>query len=68
MEGPGSGGNVLAGICSFFAPGLGQLVQGRLIAAAVHFVLTAILWVLWLGWVMHVFSAYDAAVYHPRRR
>ncbi len=27
-EGQGSTGNVLAAICSFFIPGLGQLVQG----------------------------------------
>jgi hypothetical protein len=41
MAGQGSGGNVLAAICSFFIPGLGQLVQGRLLAAAVQFVLAA---------------------------
>ena len=33
MAGQGSGGNVLAAICSFFIPGLGQLVQGRILAA-----------------------------------
>jgi hypothetical protein len=27
MAGHGSGGNVLAALCSFFAPGLGQLLQ-----------------------------------------
>jgi TM2 domain-containing membrane protein YozV len=30
MAGQGSGGNVLAALCSFFIPGLGQLLQGRL--------------------------------------
>jgi TM2 domain-containing membrane protein YozV len=29
ITGQDSGGNVLAAICSFFIPGLGQLVQGR---------------------------------------
>lgn len=29
-ERQGSSGNVLAAICSFFIPELGQLVQGRL--------------------------------------
>ena len=38
MSGQGSGGNVLAAICSFFIPGLGQLVQGRILAALLFFV------------------------------
>ena len=37
MAGQGSGGNVLAAICSFFIPGLGQLVQGRVLAALLFF-------------------------------
>jgi TM2 domain-containing membrane protein YozV len=44
MAGPGSGGNVLAALCSFFIPGLGQLLQGRLGMAIVHFVLAGLLW------------------------
>jgi TM2 domain-containing membrane protein YozV len=63
MAGQGSGGNVLAAICSVFIPGLGQLVQGRLVAAAVQFVLAAILWWLLLGWIVHIYSIYDAAVF-----
>ena len=43
MSGPGSGGNVLAALCSFIFPGLGQLLQGRLLAAAVQFVLSVAL-------------------------
>ena len=42
MTGQGSGGNVLAALCSFFIPGLGQLVQGRLLLAIVHFALVAL--------------------------
>ena len=38
MTQQGSGGNVLAAICSFFIPGLGQLVQGRIIPAILFFV------------------------------
>ena len=34
MARQGSTGNVLAAICSFFIPGLGQLVQGRVGMAA----------------------------------
>jgi TM2 domain-containing membrane protein YozV len=67
MAGQGSGGNVLAAICSFFIPGLGQLVQGRLLAAAVQFVLAAVLWWLLLGWIVHIYSIYDAAVFDPAR-
>ena len=66
MSGPGSGGNVLAALCSFFVPGLGQLLQGRLLVAAIHFVLSILLWLLWLGFIMHIWSAYSAAVYTPR--
>src|SRR5690606_30734160 len=35
--GQGSAGNVIAAICSFIVPGLGQLVQGRLMAALLWF-------------------------------
>jgi hypothetical protein len=65
MAGQGSGGNVLAAICSFFCAGLGQLVQGRLLAAAVQFVLALVLWPWILGWIVHIYSAYDAAVFKP---
>ena len=66
MSGQGSTGNVIAAICSFFIAGLGQLVQGRLVAAGVQFVLAAIVWVVsfgLLGWIVHIYSAYDAARY-----
>jgi len=58
---------VLAAICSFFIAGLGQLVQGRLLAALVQFVLAAVLWWLFLGWIVHIYSAYDAAVFDPSK-
>lgn len=66
-EGQGSGGNVLAAICSFFIPGLGQLVQGRLLKAIIMFVLAAVLWFILLGWLVHLWSVLDAALYKPRR-
>jgi TM2 domain-containing membrane protein YozV len=65
-EGQGSGGNVLAAICSFFIPGLGQLVQGRLLKAIVMFVLAAVLWFILLGWLVHLWSVLDAALYKPK--
>ena len=63
MSGQGSTGNVIAAVCSFFIPGLGQLVQGRLLAAVVQFVLAGLLWFVFMGWVVHIYSAYDAARY-----
>ena len=70
MSNQGSGGNVLAAICSFFIPGLGQLVQGRILAAIIFFVVTAIAWattIILIGWVlgpiMHLWSIINAARY-----
>jgi len=62
----GSTGNVIAALCSFFLPGLGQLVQGRILAALFFFVLTGILWLVTFtlgGWIGHVLACIDAAVY-----
>ena len=64
--GQGSTGNVIAAVCSFFIPGLGQLVQGRLLKAIVMFVLAGVLWIFWLGWIIHLWSILDAALYKPR--
>lgn len=61
----GSTGNVIAAVCSFFIPGLGQLVQGRLFAAIIQFVLAAVLWFFLLGWLVHFWSIVDAARYKP---
>lgn len=63
MAGQGSAGNVIAALCSFFVPGLGQLLQGRLVKAVVMFVLAAVLWFVLLGWVIHLWSIIDAALY-----
>ena len=63
--GQGSSGNVIAAVCSFFIPGLGQLVQGRLFAAIIQFVLAAVLWFFLLGWLVHLWSIVDAARYKP---
>ena len=65
MNGQGSGGNVLAAICSFFIPGLGQLVQGRVLAALGFFVSACVLWIVWLGWVIHLWSVINAARWTP---
>ena len=66
MAGQGSTGNVIAAVCSFFIPGLGQLVQGRVVAAVIQFVLAAVLWWILLGWIVHIWSIIDAARYKPK--
>lgn len=64
--GQGSSGNVIAALCSFFIPGLGQLVQGRVLMALLHFVLASLLWLILLGWIIHLWSIIDAAMFKPR--
>jgi TM2 domain-containing membrane protein YozV len=68
MSTQGSTGNVIAALCSFFVPGLGQLLQGRIVAAAIQFVLFAVLWWILLGWIVHIWSTVDAALFDPARR
>ena len=75
--GQGSAGNVIAAICSFFIPGLGQLVQGRLLSALFWFLLAcvgfAVTWLITLsllpfGWfVVSIFAAINAAMFERRR-
>lgn len=55
--------NVIAGLASFFYPGLGQLVQGRLLAAAIFFLAGTLLWFVLLGWIVHILAALDCARY-----
>jgi TM2 domain-containing membrane protein YozV len=72
-NGQGSAGNVIAALCSFFVPGLGQLIQGRILSALGWFLVACAAFVLtWLltlsllpfGWfLVSVFSCINAAVY-----
>jgi TM2 domain-containing membrane protein YozV len=66
VGGQGSTGNVIAALCSFFIPGLGQLLQGRVLIALVQFVLAAVLWYVLLGWLVHIWSIIDAARFKPK--
>ena len=68
VAGQGSAGNIIAALCSFFIPGLGQLLQGRLFMAIIQFVLAAALWVILLGWIIHLWSILDAALWKPKVR
>jgi hypothetical protein len=64
---PGSTGNVIAALCSLFVPGLGQLVQGRFLAAALFFFASLLLYCVCLGFLLHVWSILDAASWRPER-
>jgi len=66
VSGQGSAGNVIAALCSFFVPGLGQLLQGRLFMAVFQFVLAAVLWFFLLGWAIHLWSVLDAATWKSK--
>jgi TM2 domain-containing membrane protein YozV len=66
MAGQGSAGNVIAALASFFIPGLGQLLQGRPMMALIMFLLAAFLWFILLGWVVHLWSVLDAALWKPK--
>lgn len=69
MSGQGSAGNVIAALASFFVPGLGQLLQGRLFIAVFMFILAGVVWVVTfgtLGWVIHLWSVIDAAVWRRK--
>ena len=68
MAGQGSTGNVIAALCSFFVPRLGQLVQGRLLVAVLQFALACALWFFLLGWIIHLWSILDAALWKPKEQ
>ncbi len=53
-------------MASFFIPGLGQLLQGRVLLGLFFFVLSGIVWFVTLGllgWVIHVAACLEAAVW-----
>jgi len=67
--GQGSAGNVISALASLFIPGLGQLLQGRFLASVLFFVGAAVLWFIsigTLGWIMHLWSCLNAALWKPR--
>ena len=73
MSGKGSGGNVISALCNIFIPGLGQLIQGRLMMAIMFFLVctisyglaaTVILFFMWpVGAIFHLWAIIDAARY-----
>jgi len=70
MSSQGSGGNVLAAICNIFFPGLGQLVQGRILPALIFAIVCIGGYALWwlvipaiIAALFHLWSIIDAARY-----
>lgn len=57
---------MIAALASFFIPGLGQLIQGRFLSAVLFFIAAVVLWVFLLGWIMHLWSILDAALWKPK--
>lgn len=73
MSGQGSGGNVIAALCNIFIPGLGQLVQGRILSALLFFVICVVGYALWwliipavIAAIAHLWSIIDAAKFRAR--
>lgn len=72
MSEQGSAGNVIAALCNVFIPGLGHLVQGRLLWAIFYFVSIAVGYALyWLvipaivAAILHLISIISAARFKP---
>ena len=70
MSQQGSAGNVIAALCNVFAPGLGFLIQGRILAALLTAMLVfggyALFWLVIpaiLGGIIHLWAIYSAATY-----
>jgi hypothetical protein len=38
-------------------------VQGRVLKALLMFVLAVALWIVWMGWIIHLWSIVDAAMF-----
>jgi TM2 domain-containing membrane protein YozV len=70
MASQGSAGNVLSAICNVFFPGLGQLVQGRLLAAIIFAIVCVGGYAMWflvipaiIAGIFHLWSIIDAATF-----
>ena len=59
--------NVIAALASFFIPGLGQLLQGRVLWAIIFFVATVTCYALVVTWplgvIFHIWAIVSAAIY-----
>jgi len=61
----------LAGLLSFFVPGVGQLYNGQILSGILWLILTPGFWLGTggtLGWVCHIIAAYTAHHYAQTHR
>ncbi len=70
MASQGSAGNIIAAICNIFFPGLGQLVQGRLLPAIIFAIVCVGGYALWyliipaiIAGIFQLWAIIDAATY-----
>lgn len=70
MSQQGSTGNIIAALCNIFIPGLGHLIQGRLLAAIFFFISISVgyffYWLIVPGIIallLHLFAILSAARY-----
>ncbi len=66
IESP-SGNPVLASLLSLIIPGLGQIYSKRVLVGVFWLVTAVVLWVVALGWVIHILSAIFAYRYAVTR-
>lgn len=71
--GQGTAGNVISALASLFIPGLGQLLQGRLLPAILFFLFVVAGYALWfllippvISFLIHLWCILDAATWKPR--
>ena len=74
MSGQGSTGNVISALCNVFFPGLGQLLQGRLMAALIFAIVCVGGYALWwlvipaiIAGLFHLWSIIDAATFRNNK-
>lgn len=53
----------IAGLLSLLIPGLGQIYNGRVLVGIIWFVVTFFTWLGFLGWILHIISAWCAYSY-----
>ncbi|MBT3144671.1 hypothetical protein Q4583_07635 [Neptunomonas phycophila] len=68
----GSAGNVIAALCNVFVPGLGHLIQGRLLAAIMYFIIISLGYAFYIlvipaifAAIIHLICIISAARYKP---
>jgi len=59
----GETNNILAAFISFLFAGVGQICQGRILMGVIQLISAIILWFFLMGWIIHIWSCIDAALF-----